>query len=155
MWSRGQTEFEGYETVMQTFLPVPDYILSAQSLDSKRLGKQRSEAKIILNTLYGKSAGWSFHPAVRMWTGFEKALESYFDVISMEWINRGYMHNMCLYNNKTPFEYPPWFGNEEFHLSHQSNLIRKFPEHYRPIFGYDIPNDLPYYWPTNKETVDV
>jgi hypothetical protein len=132
---------------VQTFLPFPNFHQSAQSLDNKRLGKQRSEAKIILNVLYGKSAGWRFHPAVRMWVGYEKALESYFDTISKEWINRGHLHNMCLFNNKIPFEYPPWFGNEKFHLSHQSNLIRKFPEHYRPIFGYDIPNDLPYYWP--------
>jgi len=132
---------------MQTFLPYSDFTLSAQSLDSKRLGKQRVEAKQILDVLYGRSTGWRFHPAVRMWVGFEKALEFYFDEISKEWISRGYVHNMCLFNNKSGFNLPPWIGEKRFHLSHQSNLIRKFPEHYRPIFGYNIPNDLPYYWP--------
>jgi alpha-tubulin suppressor-like RCC1 family protein len=30
--------------------------------------------------------------------------------------------------------------------SHRSNLIRKMPEHYGPIWP-DVPDDLPYYWP--------
>lgn len=42
---------------------------------------------------------------------------------------------------------PPWLGDEAFHLSHRSNLVRKDPGHYRPIFG-DIPDGLPYIWPT-------
>ena len=52
---------------MQTFLPFPDYIQSARALDYKRLGKQRVEALQILNTLTGRSEGWSQHPAVKMW----------------------------------------------------------------------------------------
>ena len=43
---------------------------------------------------------------------------------------------------------PPWLGDEDFHRSHQSNLIRKNPEHYRPIFGDDVPDNLEYVWPT-------
>ena len=39
-----------------------------------------------------------------------------------------------------------WFS-DEFFLAHKSNLIRKKSEHYRPIFGLDIPDDLPYIWP--------
>jgi hypothetical protein len=38
---------------------------------------------------------------------------------------------------------PIWFGNEEYHKSHQSNLVRKNPDFYRPFFP-DIPNNLPY-----------
>ena len=41
---------------------------------------------------------------------------------------------------------PPWVGDEALHLSHRSALVRKDPEHYRPIFGY-VPDDLPYVWP--------
>ena len=36
---------------------------------------------------------------------------------------------------------PPWLGNADFHLSHQSALVRKDPEFYRPLFG-DVPDDL-------------
>lgn len=41
---------------------------------------------------------------------------------------------------------PPWLGDEDFHRSHRSSLLRKDPEHYRPLFP-DDPDDLPYVWP--------
>lgn len=41
---------------------------------------------------------------------------------------------------------PSFIGDEEFHRSHQSNLIRKLPEFYRPLFP-GVPDDLPYIWP--------
>ena len=44
---------------------------------------------------------------------------------------------------------PSWIGDDIFHRSHQSNLVRKFPEHYRPFFP-DVPDDLPYVWPKEK-----
>ena len=58
---------------MQTFLPYTDFIKSAKCLDYKRLGKQRVEAKQILNILLGETtkAGWTNHPAVLMWSGYE------------------------------------------------------------------------------------
>jgi hypothetical protein len=43
---------------------------------------------------------------------------------------------------------PSWFGDEEFHRSHRSNLVRKAPEHYAPLFEPGLPADLPYVWPT-------
>jgi hypothetical protein len=43
-------------------------------------------------------------------------------------------------------ELPPWIGDAGFHRSHQSNLVRKDPEFYRPFFP-DVPDDLPYLWP--------
>ena len=36
---------------MQTFLPFPDFVASARSLDRLRLGKQRVETLQILNAL--------------------------------------------------------------------------------------------------------
>ena len=113
------------------------------------MGKQRIEAKTIINILEGnaKSNAWKNHPAVRMWKGYELALKYYFNVISEEWVRRGYKHNIGFYFLLVPYvEYPPWFKNEEFHLSHQSNLIRKLPEHYSKYFP-NVPNNLPYVWP--------
>jgi hypothetical protein len=46
-------------------------------------------------------------------------------------------------------ELPAWLGREDFHRSHQSALLRKDPAHYRPIFGLDVPDDLPYVWPVS------
>ena len=39
-------------------------------------------------------------------------------------------------------------GDPLFHRSHQSALLRKDPSFYRPLFGPDVPDDLPYVWPS-------
>ncbi len=54
---------------MQTFLPDPDFTVSAQLLDTRRLGKQRVEALQVLRALTRESYGWKSHPAVLMWGG--------------------------------------------------------------------------------------
>lgn len=135
---------------MQTFLPYKDFTKSAKALDNKRLGKQRVEVKQILNALDGKSKGWTNHPATNMWRGYETALAQYGIKICEEWIERGYNDSLLIefqerFSNGV-LEYPAWLGDPRVHLSHQSNLIRKAPEFYTPIFGEEIPNDLPYYW---------
>lgn len=143
---------------MQTFLPYADFEKTAKNLDYRRLGKQRVECLQILNVLCGKSkgSGWKNHPAVRMWCGYEQALVSYGIAICNEWRARGYK-DTCLekiHGFRPPpsncecidLPMPKWFGNKSFHRSHQSNLIRKYPEYYLPIFG-KVPNNLPYIWP--------
>jgi hypothetical protein len=118
-------------------------------LDRRRLGKQRVEALQILRALQGKSLGWVNHPAVRMWRGYETALAFYGWAMCDEWLDRGYVDNCraeFIAAVNSPIVNPPWFGDEAFHRSHQSNLVRKLPEHYRPFFP-DVPDDLPYVWP--------
>lgn len=134
---------------MQTFLPVPSVTLSAFYLDRQRLGKQRVEALQILRTLQNRSSGWANHPAVRMWRGHEVALAVYGIAICDEWELRGYVDNCrskFVVAIDGPLVYPSWFGDEAFHLSHRSNLVRKMPEHYRR-FWPDVPDDMPYVWP--------
>ena len=114
---------------MQTFLPYPDFKLSAKVLDYRRLGKQRVEAFQILNTLTGKSSGWSNHPAVKMWIGYESALELYLRHMIEEWISRGYKNNMSIPICSSA-EFPKWFGDDKFHSSHRSNLLRKDYNYY-------------------------
>jgi hypothetical protein len=48
-------------------------------------------------------------------------------------------------------ELPPWLGDEAFHLSHRSALVRKDPNTYAPLFP-DAPNDLPYVWPASDRS---
>jgi hypothetical protein len=43
-------------------------------------------------------------------------------------------------------ELPPWLGDEAFHESHRSALVRKDPEVYADLFP-GVPDDLPYVWP--------
>lgn len=143
---------------MQTFLPYKEPLDSALVLDYKRLGKQRVEAVQILKTLLElNKAGWRNHPAVLMWEGYEKYLNNvYLKSMIYAWGQLGYK------NTKTLEHYhqikrllgegigkkPNWI-TQEFCDSHKSNLKRKFPEYYGKIWP-DIPDDLPYIWPTKK-----
>ena len=137
---------------MQTFLPFADFSLSAQSLDYRRLGKQRVECKQILLALDKTSGGWVNHPAVRMWRGHEAALIFYGMAVCEAWIARGYRDTLWdwfqqQYDERLPeHSSPRWLGDEAFHLSHQSNLVRKDAAFYAPVFP-GVPDDLPYVWP--------
>jgi len=88
-----------------------------------------------------------------MWRGFEPALSAYGLAMVAEWTGRGYA-DTCREKIRALVmpgeEMPPWFGNADFHRSHQSNLIRKMPEHYGKLWP-DIPADLPYCWPSAGE----
>lgn len=154
---------------MQTFLPLKNFVTSAQVLDRARLGKQRVEVLQILHALdtSREPSRWANHPAVRMWRGYPGQLIEYGAAICIEWARRGY-RDSC-YGKITAmrwtgtFEYsgklesfrgiptadhplPPWFGDDAFHQAHRSNLLRKNPEHYRPHWPRER-DDLPYVWP--------
>ena len=139
---------------MQTFLPYSDFKKSAQSLDVKRLLNQRNEAMTLYKSLRTKE-GWYRHPAAKMWEGSEYSLLMYAMEICMECTRRGYKDTVLskvfqamneIGKNVVNILNPWWVGKEEFHLAHQSNLIRKMPEFYKDKFP-GIPNDLPYIWP--------
>ena len=131
---------------MQTFLPYSSFIESARCLDYRRLGKQRVEARQILNALHRTTGGWVNHPAVRMWRGHEGSLVLYSNCMIAEWIRRGFKNSMPLLVPHEPIIPPPWLGNESFHLSHRSNLVRKEPKFYGKQWP-DVSPDLPYVWP--------
>jgi hypothetical protein len=136
---------------MQVFLPYPSFEKSLQCLDYRRLGKQRVEAGQIINILTGKtsSKAWRNHPAVLMFKGYENSLKIYYNLCLTEWIKRGYKNNMIYHVINGPVKNPPWLGNDNFHASHRSNLLRKDYNYYSK-FGWIEKIDLPYYWP-NKE----
>lgn len=141
---------------MQTFLPYPDFSKSAAVLDNKRLQKQIVECKQIYLSLTEPEYGWKNHPAVRMWKGYERQLLDYMLACIFKWEERFNKNHRLLLWNILAFDRctglditPPWLSLEEFHLSHRSNLLRKDYEYYRPHFG-DIPNDIPYFWPTKE-----
>lgn len=145
---------------MQTFLPYPDFESSAKVLDSKRLGKQRSEAKILIDTLLQRPTssgkirrGWIAHPATMMWAGYENALKLYYNTILQEWIDRGYNNTMAFEDIPEKIEMPPWMGDPLIHAAYRSNLLRKDPVFYSQ-FGWIEPDDLPYIWPVDRYFVD-
>jgi hypothetical protein len=144
---------------MQTFLPYPDFEATAAVLDPRRLGKQRVEALQCLRAQHVPGYGWRHHPAAKMWRGHDEALATYGVVICRAWTALGHVDTV---EDKLVAELgpaprsqaelaragllPSWLGDETFHRSHRSALVRKDPARYRPLFP-DVPDDLPYVWP--------
>jgi Pyrimidine dimer DNA glycosylase len=150
---------------MQTFIPETLYADCAEVLDRQRLGKQRVECLQIMNVLCGVAtkSGWSNHPAVTMWRGWEYGLMMYGQAICDEWTGRGYMdtcskkirESFYYKHGSIPFEmtmYPDWWYDLSVHRSHQSNLLRKDYNHYS-VFYSDVPDDLEYVWPPGRYAV--
>ena len=133
---------------MQTFLPYKSFNESFKVLDYRRLGKQRVEAMQILNVLLGrrKTKGWVNHPATKMWKGYENALKQYLNECIEHWIARGYNNNMKKEIIEGKIEYPHWLGDDKFHSTHRSNLLRKDKEFYSKYLWTESDN-MEYYWP--------
>lgn len=152
-----------------------------KNLDNSRLGKQRVEADQIIKLLeyydqYGNmpETGWVNHPATRSWIGYTFALKFYFNLVVLEWVERGFENNyglydlemdkfnvpICsfdgvtaIYNPESFDEYslPFWVSYPPFYLSHQASLCRKNPQHYKFLLRDDLRFWLNngYLWPCN------
>lgn len=142
---------------MQTFITDHNMDNSAANLDYKRLGGQRGEAIKIAKINLGLSEGWKHHPTIKMWGKYVPYLiTNYLSSIIKEWEGRKYKNEKSRRQYEELLKFlekigqtnpikPHWITNE-FILAHRSNLIRKKPEFYQPLWP-DIPNDLPYIWP--------
>jgi hypothetical protein len=151
---------------VQTFLPYPDFEQSARALDRKRLGKQRVETIQVVRALTVPGYGWRNHPAALMWKGYEEALGRYGLTVCKVWTELGF-GDTCLATITADLRtagvtrirsqeelaaagaLPPWLGDEAFHRSHQSSLLRKDPEFYGAKFP-GVPDDLEYVWPVRS-----
>jgi hypothetical protein len=138
--------------MVNTFLPYGDFNQCAKVLDNKRLGKQRVEAKQILDILTGKSKGkgWINHVVTRMWRGYENALTLYYNTIVQEWIDRGFKNNMPIITIKGNVVMPWFVDNLSINMSHRASLVRKYYAYYAPIFQ-NVPKKYmlySYIWPS-------
>ena len=151
---------------MQTFITEHKIKNVAKILDYRRLGKQRVEAKQILQAIrYKKSGniymvdkngrerlrGWLNHPCTEMWHNYESYLAYYGYVMCREWINRGYNDSLKSFFRENigasrlkDIEEPYWLRDESLHISHQSNLLNKDRGYYSCFF--DVKDDLEYVW---------
>jgi hypothetical protein len=145
---------------MQVFLPYPSFAQSIKVLDYRRCGKQRLEAKQLVESIIKLERGepvkgWANHPARKMFMGYLDALKLYYNICIVSWVKRGYKNTMPLYDlPDTEIEMPHWLGDPAFHASHRSNLLRKDPVYYGQ-FGWTEPHDLPYVWPGGADTLQV
>jgi hypothetical protein len=130
---------------VNTFLPLADLKASAEVLDYRRLGKQRVEARQLINTLV-HGGGWANHPATHMWSQNLSGLMRYHDICIDEWVRRGYRNTMQKFG-VTVYSLPKWFGDEEFHSSHRAALLHKNHDFYRRYDWREKP-ELNYAWPS-------
>jgi hypothetical protein len=157
---------------MQTFMPSVNYTETASMLDNKRLNKQALEGwQILMNLLeldpegnYRAPKGWSNHPAVKMWRGYEWSLYTYIQEMVKEWKRRGFKSTIgdkatktFLVFNKRPLtlEHPDWLEDmrtsDSVTSSHRLALLVKDYEWYSQ-FGWEEdpgypPVDYEYTWP--------
>lgn len=163
---------------MQTFLPYPDFAKSAATLDRQRLGKMRIEPLQLLGAMMEGARGWTRHPATLMYREHPGALVAYQDAICHEWTEvRGYKDTCrdkmaALYcdlmrsrghaEDEIPGllararegrteDMPSWLGDEDFHRSHRSTLLRKDPVFYAPKFETDLADDIECIWPVTRD----
>jgi hypothetical protein len=127
----------------------------------RRLNKQIVECVQIIRTARGETAGYRNHPAVKMWVGHERSLAEYTQAMIDEWWSRGYESHTGSALKVAEYlqdledtGWPAWWGYPTMVQSHQSNLVRKEPEHYGPLFP-GVPDDLPYFWPTKEPSFEV
>lgn len=138
---------------MQVFLPYPDFKSSLQSLDNRRLGKQRVEAFQLISGLEGRltlkgkpySKGRVNHPISQMFRDNIPALKQYYNDSIDVWVARGFNNTMKKEIISDEIVMPVWFGDEEFHQSHRANLLRKDIVYYGKQGWKDDPS-LPYRW---------
>lgn len=95
--------------------------------------------------------GWPHHPVSKMWRKHHYQLAEYGKIICLEWRGRGYKDKQLdviieIQSHLVDTGLPDWFGNRAFHLAHKSNLIRKKPEFYTPLFP-GVKSNLPYIYP--------
>jgi len=113
------------------FLVHPDYVLNAKLLAMNRLGKQRVEAKQLIDAITAFKAGnpnpsWINHPAARSWINNLDSLKLYFNAVVSEWVSRGYKNNYELYTDIDPNAEPPyWMDCPAVHYSHIAQLMQK------------------------------
>ena len=137
---------------MQIFLPYSDVKKSLQSLDNKRLGKQRVETYQIISAITRRPKldgtpykGWLNHPCTIMWRNHVTALKFYFNASIEEWVNRGFKNTMEYETISEDIQLPSFIGDERFHSSHRANLLKKQPDFYSKYGWSENPLD-PYVW---------
>jgi hypothetical protein len=84
-----------------------------------------------------------------MWKDYVNALRQYYNDCIDVWKERGFKNTMEYETIEGEFVLPHWLGNDEFHASHRSNLLRKNFDYYSKHNWTDNPED-PYVWMDDK-----
>lgn len=151
-----------------TWLPLPSYRDSADALSDRDLEQQRYDVVYLLEQLHSiekselpseylsEVGNADIELLMKMWVGKEMQLCEYGAVVCEEWLTRkAFQEDPALEiilkhldwatDDSSNMAKPVWFGNIEFHHSHQAALVRRDADSYRGLFR--VERDLPIIWP--------
>lgn len=160
--------------IMQTWLPYPNFEESVKCLRLEELAIQRYQVLELMEEFHQVPLeetqlpedykphhldDLEFIGLITMWTGYELQLCEYGLVCCDEWQQRRSkrdpmyekldFHLMCASNcEDVDGTKPNWFGDVDFHLSHQAGLVRIAPAHYSSYF--QVSAERPLEWPESK-----
>lgn len=117
---------------MQVFVPYISPLEIAECLDKKRLTRQISEAKLILDGIDDKN-GWKNNVVVKMWKPYRNWLYNYW--LTLYYYNLGDIM-MAIDSDNYCIKYPPKFLNDNFCNQHKRRLYTKNPQHYYEFANY-------------------
>lgn len=148
-----------------TWLPLPSFKDSVQALSDEHLGLQRIHVLEImeyfhdvevsqLSSDYQKHDLYE-HPVTAMWHGYDLQLIEYGLEACEEWATRKGRRDPFYEKLANHLEWathedaimhkPNWFGDVDFHLSHQAALLKRDRDHYKSYFMADTERAL--IWP--------
>jgi hypothetical protein len=158
------------QMMLTTWLPLPSFKDSVKSLNNAHLGLQRIQVLELMETFHAIPEDESQlpdsyishdldpdddEPILNMWRGYELQLIEYGLECCEEYqLRKGKRdkiykklsaHLEWATTEDASFAKPNWFGDVDFHLSHQAELVRLDPKHYRPQFIVDVEREL--VWP--------
>lgn len=111
---------------MQVFVPYDNPYLVAECLDKKRLPRQITEAKLILDGIDGKN-GWGNSIVAKMWRPYKDWLYNYWMVLKYYY----YGDNLeAISSNTYCLTHKPKFLTKKFCDQHKRRLYTKDPQHY-------------------------
>lgn len=156
--------------MINTWLPFPSFQDSTSCLSNEHLELQRLNILEIMEEFHSipeedsqlpgdyDTHDLDGHPVLDMWKGYEIQLTELGLMTCDEWSKR---HNMTdpiyqrILNHQgwattedADFSLPNWFGEIDFHLSHQAELLRRDHDHYVEHFLRD--GDRKLIWPQSN-----
>lgn len=155
--------------MMQTWLPVPNFKDSARSLTGEDLRTQRLQVLQLIEEFHQIPREDTKLPSsytrghldedshvYKMWYGYELQLIEYGVTCCEELAVRMgksdpiydklAMHYDWAETEEAPFSKPNWFGDVDFHISHQAALVRINKRHYSQFFKV-VDTTVPLVWP--------
>lgn len=154
--------------MIQTWLPLPDFKDSLAALNPEHLLHQQYHVLELVEYFhqpedsqlpisYNESDLDDESPIVKMWRGYELQLIEYGLEAADEWDRRRYpshkmqeklmVHMEWAATEDAEMSKPNWFGDIEFHLGHQGELLRLDYSHYSTVFVRDGQHKL--VWPVS------